>query len=161
MNDEVSAIRQVAQSIAHQIGAQDRHHLGTISDRDAARFHLTIQGAVPGPDREQAGTHPLMPSAVLAWGDGPPEDELIADGNVKDIFGGVELGGLRLMGGGQDLVFHQPVAPGTELWMDVQVEDIQLKQGRSGEFITLRLLREFRDAAGTTYTTCHETFLAR
>lgn len=161
MNDEVSAIRLVAQSIAHQVGTQERRYLGAITERDSARFHVTIQGAVPGDDRKQTGMHPLMPSAVLAWGEGPPEDDLIADGNVKDVFAGVDLGGLRLMGGGQDLVFHQPVEPGTELWMDVQVEDVQLKQGRSGEFITLLILREFRDAAGTTYTTCHETFLAR
>lgn len=161
MNDDVSKIRRVAAAVEGQLGRRERYHLGAIGPLEAARFHVTIQGAIPGAPRAADGIHPILPSAILAWGDGPPESELLADGNAKETFAGVDLGGLRLMGGGQELEFHRPVEQGVELWMDVEVESVQVKEGRSGEFLAMRLKREFQDADAVLYTTCRETFLAR
>ncbi len=162
MNNEVSRVRTVASALQGRIGQRETRRLGAIDDLAAARFQLTIQGAVDGEPRAADGeVHPLMPSSVLGWEPGPIESGLMADGNAKDTFAGVDVDGLRLMGGGQQLEFRAPVTVGTELWMDVVVAVVELKSGRSGEFLTLTLDRTFRDADGTVYTTCRETFLGR
>lgn len=162
MNDDVpSKVRTVAAAVQQQVGRQERIRLGMLTERDAARFHVTVQGAVRGVERESPGIHPLLLSAILAWGDGPAEPDLLADGNSKDVFVDADLGGLRLMGGGQDLTFHKPIDTSTEYWMHVGIDSVEVKSGRSGEFIALRIVREYRDAEGELYTACRETFLAR
>ena len=65
------------------------------------------------------------------------------------------------MGGGQDLDFHAPLIDGTRVSMELRLEGVELKQGRSGDLILIKVTQIYRDAADRPLVTCRETFIAR
>lgn len=65
------------------------------------------------------------------------------------------------MGAGQDLEFHHPVRAGVSVVVHTSLDDVQLKHGRSGSLLLLRIRRRFTDEDGTPLVTCHESFIAR
>lgn len=157
---EVSVIgRAYAEAVA-AVGRSRRVDLGSVAKRDLARFAAAVTGSVAGPSVVGGRPHPLFLSSVLGWGDGPREDELMADGNAADPFAGVALDGLRLMGGGQQLTFHRDLTPDVPVTMDTSIVDCQLRQTRGGALLVLVLERRYSDADGALVE-CRETFLGR
>jgi hydroxyacyl-ACP dehydratase HTD2-like protein with hotdog domain len=150
----MSTLDAVCERVRDHIGKVVRDDLGTITARDFQRFAVAA-GDTPGDVAP-----PLFLSSVLGWGAGPAGDALSPDG-TGDEKAGLPLDGLRLMGAGQDLDFHHPVRDGMRVVRDTSVEDVTLKQGGSGPFLIVTMLREFSDDSGTPLVTCRDTLIAR
>lgn len=143
-----------------ELGTEHTERLGVIDRRDIARFATASHVPTPRPGGD-AVAPPLFLSSVMGWGSGPPEDELDTDGTAVAETRGLALGGVRLMGAGQDLEFHAPVRAGIPVFAHTSLADAQLKHGRSGSLLLMRILRRFTDEHGTPLLTCHESFIAR
>ncbi|WP_158581449.1 FAS1-like dehydratase domain-containing protein [Actinomadura spongiicola] len=150
----MSTLEEVCEDVRKRIGTVTRDDLGPVSARDFQRFAVAA-GEPPG-----ATAPPLFLSSVLGWGAGPTGDALSPDG-TGDETAGLPLDGLRLMGAGQDLDFHAPVRDGTRVVRETSVEDVTLKQGGSGPFLVITMLRMFADESGTPLVTCRDNLIAR
>lgn len=159
----MTTVEQAFATASRALGEVTRVELGSVSVRDLGRFQVAVWGSVQdsaaGP-LDGTRPHPLFLSSVLVWGAGPPESALLPDGNAPDPFAGVSLGGLRLMGGGQELTMHRDVVSDTPMVMEVSIADVTLRQGRSGPLLVLVVQRRFSDATGPLLD-CRETFLGR
>ncbi|WP_067464369.1 FAS1-like dehydratase domain-containing protein [Actinomadura macra] len=140
------------------IGTSGPPTSGRVDRRDFVRFALAADD--PNPIRQDIAP-PIFVSSVQEWGTGKPMAALRADGTGSERTGWLPLDGLRLMGGGQDLDLHEPVLDGTELTISCTLEDVSLKQGRSGAFLLLSLVTTYRKPDGTAVVTCRETPIAR
>lgn len=165
-----TGIAEAFERLQERVGARSRIEIGAVSARDYQRFayavgHLDERYLVAPGERTRAGeaaeAPPIYLSAVLEWSAGPAEARLRADGSQPDSTGGLPLEGLRLMGAGQDLEFHAPVTDGLELAVEIGVESVEYKEGRSGALIVLVIRREFVDDSGAPVLTCLETVIAR
>lgn len=144
-----------------EIGTTKSVELGPVRRRDFERFATAV-----GLDQVTNASDPMTAphlylSSVMGWGAGPPEDDLGADGTSARESRGFPLAGLRLMGAGQDLDFHNPVRDSMTVTETTLLDDVQLKAGRSGPLLTIQLVRRFFDQAGTLLVTCRETFIGR
>jgi acyl dehydratase len=152
-----------------QIGRVQQVSIGRVEARDLQRFAISVGGpnpALDGPQGGQAGSAeieapPLYLSSVMSWDGGPTEEQLRPDGVGEEQIGGVSLEGLRLMGAGQELEFHEPVLSGTELTMEVSVVDVQCKAGKTGTLLLLVLLRRYLTTDGVALLSCRETLIGR
>jgi acyl dehydratase len=104
---------------------------------------------------------PLFLSSVMGWGSGPAEGNLRADGLGPGETESLPLEGLRIMGAGQALEFFRPLTDGCEVTEEVSLEDVQLKEGRSGMLLMYRLLRRYYDQDGQELLRCREHFFGR
>lgn len=152
------------QRLLDAVGQTSRVHVGRVSARDFQRFAYAV-GHVDATfvSREHAAAQapPIYLSAVMGWDPGPVEGELRLDGSEPTATSGLPVEGLRLMGAGQDMDLHTPVVDGMKITMDVSVDHVELKHGRSGDLILLRILREYADHHGAPVLTCRESFIAR
>ena len=137
------------------VGVSTTEYLGRIELLATQRFAVAA-GAVQSP-----GPHPLFLSSVMGWHAGPTESELYPDGTADGFVPGLPLSGVRLMGAGQDLEFHEPPRVGADVTLETTVSDVELKTGRSGDLLFIHLRRRYTSADGTLLTTCRETFIAR
>ena len=152
------------------IGREGPQLRGRVDRRDIERFAIASQDSSPIHRDESAAaaagyeglpSPPLLLSSILEWGAGPPIDELRADGTGVGREGWLPLANLRLMGGGQDLVLHDPVLAGTEFIATPALESIELKGASGRELLFIVIVTEFRSTDGTPLVTCRETLIAR
>ena len=164
------SIPAVYEKVKLRIGKTERVKLGTIRERDFQRFAIAAGNRDPlffdGAAAKAAGypaiiAPPLYLSSVMGWEAGPPEEALRSDGTGGQEAAGLPVEGLRLMGGGQDREFHPPVTDGMEVTMELGPESVELKDGRSGQFLVIKLTRRYRDQSERLLVTCRETFIAR
>ncbi|MQA84266.1 MAG: hypothetical protein GEV03_06505 [Streptosporangiales bacterium] len=157
-------------SVKEHVGRSTRQRLGPMSAAQFQRFAVAVGDLNPryfDPEaaREQGFpgvvAPPLYLTSVLGWQAGPAEDELRPDGAESEVMAGVPLEGVRLMGAGQEVELSHPVCDGTDVTLEVSVDDVELKHGGSGQFLILRLLRRYLDDRGTELMRCRETFIAR
>ena len=159
MSDPLEAVHQRLSAV---LGQESTQPLGVVEGRDIERFAVASQSP-PGwsGTGDQRVAPPLYLSSVMGWGSGPAEDELRPDGSGPDETRGLPLDGVRLMGAGQDLEFHQPVREGTAVVAHTSLAEVELKYGRSGSLLIMKILRHFTDADGQPLVTCRESFIAR
>jgi acyl dehydratase len=152
------------------IGAQGPELHGTIDARDIARYAAasgetspiyTDEAAARAAGFDGLPTPPVMLASVIEWGAGPALGELRPDGTGVGRESWLPLDGLRLMGGGQDLILHRPVLAGTEFVAQPRLESVELKEGGSGAMLLLTITTEFRSVGGADLVTCRETVIAR
>jgi N-terminal half of MaoC dehydratase len=170
MADPDSSLAAAYTAAREHIGGTQRIQLGVMRPLDFQRFAIAV-GVAEGPsfDRDEAlaAGHPdvvappLYLSAVLGWGAGPKEPDLQPDGSATESLGAVSFEGLRLMGGGQELTFHEPVVAGMDVYVDVTVDDVQLKAASSGDLILLTILRKYFADDDQPLLDSRETFIAR
>ena len=164
------SIPAVYEKVKAQLGKTERVKLGTIRERDFQRF--AVAGGNNNPlffdaAAAKAASYPaviappLFLSSVMGWEPGPLEEVLRSDGTGGQEVAALPVEGLRLMGGGQDLEFHRPAADGMEVTMELGPENVELKDGRSGQFLVITLTRRYRDQNDRLLVTCRETFIAR
>ena len=137
------------------VGVSTTERLGRVESLAVQRFAVAA-GAEPSGD-----PHPLFLSSVMGWKAGPEASELYPDGTADGFVPGLPLSGVRLMGVGQDLEFHEPPQIGAGVTLETTVTDVELKKGRSGDLLFIHLQRRYTSADGTLLTTCRETFVAR
>lgn len=150
------------QRLRSEIGKEHSELLGTITSRDTQRFAIASNAPFPcdGADAP-VNAPPLFLSSVMGWGGGPPENELGPDGAGLSETRGIPLDGVRLMGAGQDLQIHEPVVVGMVVRSHASLIDVQIKEGRSGTLLIMKIRRRFTDDAGMALLTCEESFIAR
>ena len=161
---------ELYEELKRHVGKSQRTDLGVVRTHDFQRFAIASGNLNPiffdDSAAKAAGypgivAPPLMLSAVRGWRTGPPNDSLRTDGTMSDEFAFVPLEGMRVMGGGQDLDFHAPVTDGARISMEMRLDGVELKQGKSGQLILIRLTQVYRDADDKPLVTCRETFIAR
>lgn len=104
---------------------------------------------------------PLYLTSIGEWGAGPSQAELRADGTGTGHDAWLPLDGLRLMGGGQELEFHEQVVDGTAFVATPTLEEVELREGRSGPLLLLWVRTDYVDASGRPFVVCRETIIAR
>jgi acyl dehydratase len=156
--------------LAGRIGDRGPLLHGEVSARDIARYAVASGETSPiytDADAARAAGYdgipapPVRLSSIIEAGAGPPLGELRADGTGVGREGWLPLAGLRLMGGGQDLVLHRPVLAGTTFTAQPWLASARLKEGGSGAMVLLVITTDFRAADGADLVTCHETIIAR
>jgi len=164
------AVERACRELAGMVGRSGPELRGTISRRDLERFAVASGDTAPIYRSEQAAREagyaglpspPLMLPSVIEWGAGPALAELRPDGTGVGRESWLPLDGLRLMGGGQDLVWHRPVLAGTEFVAQPVFEGVELKRSGGEPIALLTIATEFRDAAGAPLVSCEETLIAR
>lgn len=160
----------VYERIKAQVGQTRLIRIGKIERREMERFAVAADDANPlffddafARDHGYAGAiaPPLYLSSVLGWESGPAQDSLCTDGTPSNDAMAVPIGGLRLMGGGQELEFHQAAIAGMDVVMEFSVSNVELKQGRSGSLLLVQLQKRFLSAGGDPILICRENFIAR
>lgn len=158
-------LQRTYQRLCHEIGRKHTERLGVIEGRDLQRFALASH-APAGWDgcscpRGELTAPSLFLTSVMSWGAGAPESALDSDGTSAEETRGLSLGGVRLMGAGQDLEFHAPVLEGMSVLAHTCLEEVQIKRGRNGTLLIVQVLRRFTDEDGGPLVTCRESFIAR
>jgi hypothetical protein len=155
------------ESMRRQIGVEYTLELGCVTTLDCQRFalasgmstpeYLSVKETIP------VEAPPLMVSAIMGWGVGPVEDEMRVDGSLPTDMArlGLPVEGLRLMGAGQTLDFYLPITSGQPLTMRGKLNEVELKSGRSGQFIILSIVRQYFDERENELLRCREQFIAR
>ncbi len=164
------SIPDLCEQLKPYVGRSERTDLGIIRKETFQRFAVAADNLNPvffEPEAARAAGYPdavappLFLSAVRNWQSGPPQDSLRPDGTTSHEFAFLPLEGMRIMGGGQDLEFHAPLTDGARVSMELRLEGVELKQGRSGDLILIKITQIYRDAAERPLVTCRETFIAR
>jgi acyl dehydratase len=165
-----SLVKDVYENLQHYVGDTEQVRLGVVRAQDFQRFAIASDDLNPfffdGEVAQRYGypgaaAPPLYLSSVMGWGAGPPEKSLLPDGSASEDVASLPLQGLRLMGSGQDLEFAEPVTDGTEITMERSVEAVELKEGKSGPLILIKLVKRFMDAEGKTLVVNRESFIGR
>ncbi len=151
-DDRVETAHARLMPLVGQAGPEVR---GSISARDARRF------AVAAGDGQEPGVPALMLSSTLEWESGPPLDDLREDGTGVGREAWLPLEGLRLMGGGQDLEFHDAPAYDEEFTAVPALDRVDLKAGGGGALLLMEIVTVFRGADGRDLLTCRETLIGR
>jgi hypothetical protein len=156
--------RDAHDALRAMIGVSGPEQRGTVHGRDIERFAIAAGEPAPASGTPAAGpiaSPPLMLTSVLDWGAGPPLAELRPDGTGVGRERWLPLEGLRLMGGGQDLVFHADVPAGQEFAAVPTLTDVQLKEGAAGSLLLLVITTEYIAPDLGPLVTCRETLIAR
>lgn len=132
--------------------------LGTVSSLDVGRYEMSVRAGASG-QGDPSAVPLLYLSSVVGWNPGPAESELAADGLERGIAAALPDTGLRVMGGGQDLIVHRRPRLDAAITMTVTLSDVRLKQGSTQPLIILTVDRKYRDEDGPLID-CRETFLA-
>jgi len=152
------------------VGRSERTDLGIMRKEAFQRFAVAADNLNPiflETEAARAAGYPetiappLFLSAVRNWQMGPPQESLRPDGTTTHEFAFLPVEGMRIMGGGQDLEFHAPVTDGMRLTMELRLDGVELKQGRSGDLMLIKVIQIYRDADERPLVTCRETFIAR
>lgn len=102
---------------------------------------------------------PNFLTSVLGWGSGPREDELLEDGTERAILI-PEIEGLRLMGGGQELSFGQPVRPGDVITARRKLTDLYQREAKFGVLTFALSDIVYTNQRNEHLVTCRETIIA-
>jgi acyl dehydratase len=102
----------------------------------------------------------FLPS-LMDWSDGGDESTLRTDGTPADDMEWIPLEGVRLMGGGEETIFHAPLVAGTEVVMTSALDDVASRESKSGLMLILKIRNDYRTAAGAPVLTSVRTVLGR
>jgi acyl dehydratase len=102
---------------------------------------------------------PNFLSSVLGWEAGPAEDELLEDGTEPKILVH-EIQGLRLMGGGHDLTFGEPVRAGDVITARRKLADLYQRESKMGPLTFAISEIVYTNQRGEHVVTCRETVIA-
>jgi acyl dehydratase len=165
-----SSVEDVYEDLQQYVGHSAPVPLGVVRARDFQRFAIASDDLNPLFFDDEAAQRygypgtiapPLYLSSIFGWGAGPPEKSLLPDGSTSEDVASLPLQGLRLMGSGQDLEFVRPVTHGMEITMEQSVESVELKRGKSGSLILIKLVKRYMDGEGQTLLVNRESFIGR
>lgn len=162
----MTVLRQAYERLRAALGQEQSQRLDVLNGRDLERFAVASHDPRwtwlrAGPSETAPEAPLLYLSSVMGWDAGPAESELRADGSGLDETRGLPLDGVRLMGAGQSLEFHEPIREGYSVVVHTSLTDVEFKSGRSGDLLILQVSRRFTDQSGRPLVTCQESFIAR
>jgi acyl dehydratase len=102
----------------------------------------------------------FLPS-YMDWSDGGDESELRPDGTSTDEMEWIPVEGIRLMGGGEETVFHEPLVAGTEVVMTSSLDEVTARESKSGPMLVLKIRNTYTTADGRPVLTSIRTVLGR
>ncbi|MER5437691.1 MaoC family dehydratase N-terminal domain-containing protein [Streptomyces sp. NPDC002790] len=102
----------------------------------------------------------FLPS-YLDWSDGGTERELRPDGTPPGEMEWIPLEGVRIMGGGEEMIFHAPLVAGREVVMESSLDSVDSRQSRSGLMLILKIRNTYATTDGTAILTSIRTVLGR
>jgi acyl dehydratase len=158
-------------ALRSQIGVEHVESLGEISAVAIARYAAAIGD--PNPlysDREHALAHghadvvapPNFVAAVINWSPGTPYERLREDGTEADThLPGVPAHGVRVMGGGEEMTFHEPVVAGMALTRTTALSEVAERASSQGPMLVARYQDAYRDGAGSLLMESVRTVLLR
>lgn len=164
------SIPAIGEELKRYVGKSERTDLGVMRKENFQRFAIAADNLNPVFFDEDSARNagypgvialPIFLTAVRNWHPGPQQDALRPDGTTSHEFAFLPLEGLRIMGGGQDLEFHAPITDGMRVSMEMRLDGVEVKQGRSGALLLIRLTQTYRDDADRPLVTCRETFIGR
>ncbi len=162
---------ELAKSIRTRIGVAERHTLGLIDAVLIRRYARAIGDDNPlYNDSAYARSRgfadivapPNLIVSVVGWGSGPPTSALRLDGTeAGGHLPGVPEHGIRVMGGGEELVFYRPVVAGATVVVAEQLQSVDEKATRQGTMLVLRYDNEYTDDGGLALVRARRTMLLR
>lgn len=102
----------------------------------------------------------FLPS-YLDWTDGGDEAELRPDGTPTEEMEWIPLEGVRLMGGGEEMVFHRQLVAGAEVVLHSSLDDVTSRESRTGLMLILKIRNRYETAEGSPILTSIRTVLGR
>lgn len=102
---------------------------------------------------------PNFLTSILGWEAGPVEAELAVDG-TEARFLVPEIRGLRLMGGGHELSFGQPVRPGDVVTARRKLVELYQREAKFGLLTFAVSEIVYTNQRGEHLVTCRETVIA-
>ncbi len=105
---------------------------------------------------------PNFMAAVITWTPGAPYDRLREDGTEADThLPGVPAKGVRVMGGGEEMTFEQPVVAGTYVSRTTSLLDVTMRESSQGPMLVARYQDLYTDPAHTPLLRSVRTVLLR
>jgi acyl dehydratase len=165
-----SNLHAAAEVLSREVGRIVHEEIGSISPMAARRFAVASGERDPIFFDEDAAhaagwsgipVPPLLLSSTRSWQFGPDRAGLRPDGTPRIDVGFPDGHGLRALGGGQSLYFHEDIVTGVEVMVDVELTGTSVKSGRNGEMIIVELERRFSSVDGQVLLTCEETRILR
>ncbi len=162
--------RDFSQEARTYIGYTDHQHLGIVTAEHLQRFAIAVGDLNPLYFDDEAARRAGYPgivappnylSSIFGWGAGPAEKDLREDGTMPTDVAFIPLPGARLMGGGQELEFVQPVRPGDEITLERRLVDVERREGRSGVLTLLKTEKRYMNQRSELLLICRETIIAR
>lgn len=166
----MSRLQEVADTLQSMVGESQRHDHGVVDRRLIQRYAVAIDDRNPlyvDPEAARAAGHadviapPNMLAAVVDWGRGAWQDDLNADGTGHGGWLSDATRGIRVMGGGEEMVLHHPLVAGMQLSETQVLSDVVLKQGRSGSLMLIISDVQFSAGDGLLLSTSRRTVLGR
>lgn len=102
----------------------------------------------------------FLPS-YLDFSDGGDEQDLRPDGTPTEEMRWIPLDGVRIMGGGEEMVFHRPLVAGTDVVMDSALDDVTSRPSKGSLLMILKIRNSYRTADGESIMTSIRTVLGR
>jgi acyl dehydratase len=103
---------------------------------------------------------PTFLPAVLGWGAGPQESDLMADGSDPALVI-PETVGYKFVGGGQTLTFYEPLYAGDIVSSTKRLVEVSERESRSGKLVFLVFETTYEAQGGRRLIQCRETLIAR
>jgi acyl dehydratase len=166
----LSVTEELIASIRGHIGDTSPSVSGTITHLMAQRYARAIGETNPlYVDREFARSRgyadvlvpPNFLPSYMDWTDGGDAGELRLDGTPPGEMEWIPLEGVRLMGGGEEMVFHEPLVAGTEVVLTSSLDDVSGRESKSGLMLILRIRNSYTTTEGAPIMTATRTVLGR
>jgi len=161
----------VLERLREEVGVEHTEDLGEVSPILIKRFAAAVGEQHPlytDSDYARAQGHadviapPNFLTAVITWTPGAPYDSLREDGTEADThLPGVPAQGVRIMGGGEEMEFLEPVVAGTVVTRTTVLLDVNERESRSGRMLIARYQDSYTDPAGSRLLQSVRTVLLR
>lgn len=103
----------------------------------------------------------FLPS-YLDWTDGGPEEELRPDGTPLGEMEWIPTEGIRVMGGGEEMKFHEPMIAGTEVVLTSELVEVSSRTTRSSSLMfILKIRNDYKTTDGKLLMASIRTVLGR
>jgi acyl dehydratase len=167
----VTVDESVLAGLRHEVGVEHSEELGEVSAILVKRFAAAIGDQNP---LYTDSTHarscgyadviapPNFLTAVINWAPGAPYERLREDGTEADThLPGVPAQGVRIMGGGEEMTFVEPVVAGTVVTRTTVLLDVTERTSSQGAMLIARYQDTYTGADGTALLESVRTVLLR
>lgn len=148
---------QVMTAMQNEIGNEVVEELGTVTRELIRRYAVAVgEKNLLYSDLEYAKSRryadlvapPNLVTSVITWNEGAPYDRLREDGTeMGNHLPGVPTSGVRMMGGGEQMTFVQPIIAGTIVHRTTVLETVERRTGSKGDLLVLTYRDTYADDA--------------